>query len=67
MVLLSWVERKNFTTAAATIQALPGTASVFISSTPLAVGLATRGRKPVSLNHLCRRLALVAVGDDLGL
>jgi MFS family permease len=45
--LLGWVDRENFTTAAATIQALPGTASVFIASTPLAVGLAEVGRGPV--------------------
>ncbi len=45
--LLGWVDRKNFTTAAATIQALPGTASVFIASTPLAIMLADVGRGPV--------------------
>ena len=45
--LLGWVDRKNFTTAAATIQALPGTASVFIASTPLAIMLAEVGRGPV--------------------
>jgi len=42
--LLGWVERKNFTTAAATIQALPGTAAVLIASTPLAILLAEVGR-----------------------
>ncbi|MEM7404271.1 MAG: MFS transporter [Pseudomonadota bacterium] len=47
--LLGWVERRNFTTAAATVQALPGTASVLVASTPLAVGLATLGREPVFL------------------
>ncbi|MCA8928970.1 MAG: MFS transporter [Alphaproteobacteria bacterium] len=45
--LLGWVDRKNFTTAAATIQALPGTASVLIASTPLAILLAEVGRGPV--------------------
>ena len=45
--LLGWVDRKNFTTAAATMQAVAGTASVLVASTPLAVGLADWGRGPV--------------------
>lgn len=47
LFLLGWVEPKNFTTAAATIQAIPGSIAVLIASTPLAYGLATFGRGPV--------------------
>lgn len=59
--LLGWVDRKNFTTAAATIQALPGTASVFVASTPLAVGLATLGREPVFLTLAATTLGFVVL------
>lgn len=45
--LLGWVSRENFTTAAATIQAIPGTAAVLIASTPLAILLDDVGRGPV--------------------
>lgn len=45
--LLGWVSRENFTTAAATIQAIPGTAAVLIASTPLAILLDDAGRGPV--------------------
>jgi MFS family permease len=45
--LLGWVPRKNFTTAAATIQAIPGTVSVLVATTPLAILLAEVGRGPV--------------------
>ena len=45
--LLGWVDRRNFTTAAAAIQAIPGTVSVLIASTPLAILLADVGRGPV--------------------
>lgn len=45
--LLGWVPRENFTTAAATIQALPGTAAVLIATTPLAILLHDVGRGPV--------------------
>ncbi len=45
--LLSWVRRENFTTAAATIQAIPGTFAVLIATTPLAVLLHDVGRGPV--------------------
>ena len=42
--LLSWVSRENFTTAAAMIQAIPGTLSVLIATTPLAILLESAGR-----------------------
>ena len=42
--LLSWVARENFTTAAAMIQAIPGTLSVLIATTPLAILLDDPGR-----------------------
>jgi len=45
--LLGWVPRENFTTAAATIQAIPGTVAVLIATTPLAVLLHDVGRGPV--------------------
>ena len=45
--LLSWVDRKNFTTAAAAIQAIPGTFAVLIATTPLAILLEDVGRGPV--------------------
>jgi MFS family permease len=45
--LLGWVPRENFTTAAAMIQAIPGTVAVLIATTPLAVLLHDVGRGPV--------------------
>lgn len=45
--LLGWVPRENFTTAAAMIQAIPGTIAVLIATTPLAVLLHDVGRGPV--------------------
>jgi len=59
--LLGWVDRKNFTTAAATIQALPGTASVLIASTPLAILLADWGRGPVFTGLAVLTVAIVAL------
>lgn len=62
--LLGWVDRKNFTTAAATIQALPGTASVLIASTPLAILLADVGRGPV-FTALAAITVVVVIGVTL--
>ncbi len=45
--LLGWVRRENFTVAATLILAVPGTAAVLLSSTPLAVSLDEFGRGPV--------------------
>ena len=45
--LLGWVSRESFTTAAAAIQAIPGTVAVLIATTPLAVLLHDVGRGPV--------------------
>lgn len=45
--LLGWVSREHFTTAAATIQAIPGTFAVLIATTPLAILLDDVGRGPV--------------------
>lgn len=59
--LLGWVDRKNFTTAAATIQALPGTAAVLIASTPLAILLAEVGRGPVFTGLALMTVAIVVL------
>ncbi len=45
--LLGWVSRESFTTAAAMIQAIPGTIAVLIATTPLAVLLHDYGRTPI--------------------
>ena len=45
--LLGWVSREHFTTAAALIQAIPGTVAVLIATTPLAILLDDVGRGPV--------------------
>ncbi len=60
--LLGWIPRKNFTTAAALIQAIPGTIAVLLATTPLAVLLHDFGRKPIFIGlALITSLVIVLV------
>lgn len=57
--LMTWVSRENFTTAAALVMAIPGTLSVLVASTPLAVLLAEVGRGTVFVGVAVATVAVV--------